>query len=408
MRAQARRQIRTFFDELRNGTRNYRTVASLSGQITQEYRGRCVLELLQNAHDALVGARENDPKQISFVLTTEGQPQLLIANSGRPFRREDFDGICQLGQSPKDPNESVGNKGLGFQSVLEVSTRPEIWSTAAEDAPEFAFGFDPAGMRRLVEQAAAEIESGSPTPQATTGRRIINWSQEQLLGYQTRDRSGGAVDATREARSYLSPYSIPLPIEETPPEVAGLLGAGHVTVIRLRIDGGRARAADEAIEDPDQPAGSTADQRLAVNEAIEAIKGQLDELDARSTVFLQDLERLTIDIDGERRVLERIVDSPAATPSSRPSSEQVLLVGEQRPGAPDDTTREFRVWTRGLGGDGDATEARRIQEAVKHLPNVGRRFGRSRSAWPSRTRNRLNPARSSSSSLQRFLPAPER
>lgn len=368
--AQARRQVRTFFDELRNGTRNYRTVASLSGQITQEYRGRCVLELLQNAHDALAGARQDDPKQISFVLTTEEQPELLIANSGRPFRREDFDGICQLGQSPKDPNESVGNKGLGFQSVLEVSTRPEIWSTAAaEGAPEFAFGFDPAGMRRLVEQAAAELERGPSAPQATTGRRIINWSQEQLLDYQTRDRSGGAVDATREARSYLSPYSIPLSIEETPPEVAELLGAGHVTVIRLRIDGGRTRAVDEAIADPDQASAATADQRLAVNEAIEAIKDQLDELDARSTVFLQDLERLTIDVDGERRVLERIVDSPAPTPISRSSSEQVLLVGEQRPGAPDDTTREFRVWTRGFGGDGDPAEARRIQEAVKHLPN---------------------------------------
>lgn len=352
--AQARRQVRTFFDELRNGTRNYRTVASLSGQITQEYRGRCVLELLQNAHDALAGARQDDPddpKQVSFVLTTEGQPELLIANSGRPFRREDFDGICQLGQSPKDPNESVGNKGLGFQSVLEVSTRPQIWSTAAaEDAPEFAFGFDPAGMRRLVEQATAEIEGKPSTPQATTARRIINWSQEQLLDYQTPDRPGGAVDATREAQSYLSPYSIPLPIEETPPEVAELLEAGHVTVIRLRIDGGRTGAVDEVSEAADQAAGTTADQRLPVSEAIEAIKDQLDELDARSTVFLQDLERLTIDVDGERRVLERIVDSTAEVPGSRPTREQVLLVGGGAQNALNDSTREFRVWTRGLGG----------------------------------------------------------
>ncbi len=365
--------MRTFFDELKNGTRNYRTVASLSGQITQEYRGRCVLELLQNAHDALGGARPDDPRQISFVLVTEPEPVLLIANSGRPFRQKDFEGICQLGQSPKDPNESVGNKGLGFQSVLEVSTRPQIWSTTAEagDA-EFVFGFDPAGTKRLVEQALTEIESGLQPPHAATGRQIINWSEEQLHNYQERNRSGEALDAAREARRYVSPYSIPLPVDETPPEVGELLDAGHVTVIRLPLDGGRTGAFDrtaESIGDSDRARGTAADRRRAVDEAVESIRDQLDRLDARSAVFLPDLERLTINVDGDSRVLERIVYSTADLPGSRPAHEQLLLVGRSAGNALDDTTREFRVWTRGLGGDGDPAEARRIQDAVKHLPN---------------------------------------
>ena len=37
--AQARRQVQTFFDELKNGTQNYRTIASLNEQIVQAYRG---------------------------------------------------------------------------------------------------------------------------------------------------------------------------------------------------------------------------------------------------------------------------------------------------------------------------------------------------------------------------------
>ncbi len=365
--------MRTFFDELKNGTRNYRTVASLSGQITQEYRGRCVLELLQNAHDALAGARPDDPRRISFVLATEPEPVLLIANSGHPFRHEDFEGICQLGQSPKDPNESVGNKGLGFQSVLEVSTRPQIWSTTAQAGdPEFVFGFDPAGTERLVEQALAEIESGLSPPHAAIGRRIINWSEEQLHDYQNRDRSGGAVDTAREARRYVSPYSIPLPIEETPPEVAELLDAGHATVIRLRLDGGRTGALDTAVEsigDSDRAAGTAADRRRAVDVAVESIRDQLAQLDAYSAVFLPDLETLTMDIDGECRVLERIVDCTGDLPGSRPAREQVLLVGRSAGSSLDETTREFRVWTRGLGGDRDPAEARRIRDAVKHLPN---------------------------------------
>ena len=371
--AQARRQVRTFFDELKNGTRNYRTVASLSGQITQEYRGRCVLELLQNAHDALAGARPDDPRLISFVLASEPEPVLLIANSGRPFRLEDFEGICQLGQSPKDPNESVGNKGLGFQSVLEVSTRPQIWSTQADaGAPEFVFGFDPTGTESLVERALAEIESGHSTPHAITGGRIIDWSEEQLRDYRRRNRAGTAVDVAREARSYVSPYSIPLPIEETPPEVAALLDAGHVTVVRLRLDGGRSGTVDnavESIEDADLAAGAAADRHRAVDEAVASIKDQLGRLDARSVVFLPDLKKLAIDIDGECRALERIVDSTAELPGSRPVREQVLVVGCSAGSPTESATREFRVWTRGLGGDGDPAEAQRIRDAVRHLPN---------------------------------------
>ena len=86
VREQARRQVRTFLDELRNGTRNDRTVASLGGQVAQEYRGRAILELLQNAHDVLAVAAGDDPRRISFVLRSSPEPELPIANSGRPFR----------------------------------------------------------------------------------------------------------------------------------------------------------------------------------------------------------------------------------------------------------------------------------------------------------------------------------
>ena len=156
--AQAQRQVQTFFAELKNGTSNYRTVASLDAQIGQEYRGRCVLELLQNAHDALAHAGPDDARRISFVLSTDREPVLSVGNSGRPFRKEDFDGICQLAQSPKDPNESVGNKGLGFRSVLEVASSPEIWSVApAGSGTSFVFRFDP-GVASHVATAATEIE----------------------------------------------------------------------------------------------------------------------------------------------------------------------------------------------------------------------------------------------------------
>ena len=54
-------EVRSFLEELKHGTTKYKTIASLSGQIAEAYRGRCVLELLQNAQDALTESLADDP-----------------------------------------------------------------------------------------------------------------------------------------------------------------------------------------------------------------------------------------------------------------------------------------------------------------------------------------------------------
>ncbi len=346
---QAQRQVQTFFDELKNGTLNYRTVASLGGQIAQEYRGRCILELLQNAHDALAKAGPGEPRRITFVLRTSPEPELLIGNSGGPFQAEDFAGICQLGQSPKDPNESVGNKGLGFRSVLEVCTCPEVWSTAPPGgSTSFVFQFDPA-VSDVVADAAHELEDQGLAARSPfdPARSLVDWSQEQLGQYRERLSSKG-LDAAREARAFLSPYLVPLPIEGTQPEVERLLQTGHVTVVRLRLDGGRT--------------GDIAD-------AVQSVRDQLTRLDARSTIFLPHLEVLVIEIDGVRRTLERLVDSDETFSTGARTRQQQLLVGRDGPGPGEQSTCQFRVWTRAIGGDEDPGQAERLRLAVEHLPN---------------------------------------
>ena len=345
---QAQQQVQTFFDELKNGTRNYRTITSLSSQITQEYRGRCILELLQNAHDALANAEPDDQRRISFVLSTTPDPVLLIGNSGRPFRTEDFDGICQLGQSPKDPNTSVGNKGLGFRSVLEVSTCPEVWSTApAGSDTSFVFYFDPSVSDR-VAASAQEIEQQGLGARSPFGaeRPLVDWSREQLDQYRKKVSDAG-LDIVREIE-LLSPYLFPLPIKGMLPEVKKLLDAGHTTVIRLRLDGGKAGACENAVQ---------------------SVRGQLQELNAKSTIFLSYLEALVIDVDGERCILERAVDSNVKLPGCQRTRQQQLLVGRSGPVPDDNTTRQFHVWIHDLGGDDDPEQAERISAVVEHLPN---------------------------------------
>ena len=347
--SEAQGQVQTFFDELKNGTRNYRTIASLSGQIAQEYRGRCILELLQNAHDALANAESDDPRRISFVLSTASEPVLLIGNNGRPFRTEDFYGICRLGQSPKDPNKSVGNKGLGFRSVLEVSTCPEIWSTTpAGSDTAFVFRFDPSAADRVAAAAQKIDQQGLDARSPFDPERpLVDWSQEQMEQYRKRLSDEGKEGA-HEAKEFLSPYQFPLPIEGVLPEVEELLNAGHVTVIRLRLDGGKTGTCEEAVQ---------------------SVKDQLQKLDARSMVFLTHLEELVIDIDGERRILERVVDSEVEFSGCQRTKQQRLLVGRSGPTPDDNTTHQFHVWIRNLGGDDDPEQAEQIRAVVEHLPN---------------------------------------
>ncbi len=352
---QARRQVRTFLDELKNGTRNYRTVASLGSQVAQEYRGRAILELLQNAHDVLVFAEDDDPRQISFVLRSSPDAELLVANSGRPFRREDFSGICQLAQSPKDPNESVGNKGLGFQSVLEVSTRPEVWSTApAGDGIAFTFGFDP-DVCEPIERVARALLTGNPPTDPEFGTEpVVDWSPEQIEEYRRRLDEDG-INPMHEVCDYLSPYVIPRFLGDPPPEVARLLEDGHVTVIRLPLDGGRVGRAEEAVD---------------------SVRKQLEELDEAAVVFLPDLSVLRIEMEEDRVELKRRVEvertyRPLGTNLSHGDFPEVrhtrLRVG--RTGRDAVAERSFHVWSRVLGGDDQREATNRIAAAVRHLPN---------------------------------------
>ena len=343
-------EVRTFIDELKNGTRKYRTIASLGGQIAEAYRGRCVLELLQNAHDALPETPGGDPGLITFSLQKAPDPVLLIANSGRAFERKDFKGLCQLGQSPKDPNKSVGNKGLGFRSVLEVASAPEIWSTAtAEGGTAFVFRFDPAICGEVAAAMAALNDRGlaarSPFDPSLP---LVDWTEDQLQRYRD-GLSGEHVDGPGEARQFLSPYDLPLPIEESSSAVDALLRAGHVTVIRLPLDGGRG--------------GS-------VEESTTSVKAQLEGLlDLSMTLFLLRLKVLVVDIDGERSVVTRMVDADETFNRSGGGRRQTVSISRTGPPRAEDATGRFRVWTRTLGGEEDAEWAERIRGVVQHLPN---------------------------------------
>jgi len=104
----------------------------LESEISQNYRGRLVYEMLQNADDAM-GSLEGQPRRVLFWLTHDA---LLVANTGRPISEDDLCALCGLSVSTQTTKKvagqrraTIGQKGIGFKSVLEITANPEAHST---------------------------------------------------------------------------------------------------------------------------------------------------------------------------------------------------------------------------------------------------------------------------------------
>jgi hypothetical protein len=109
--------------------------ANAEASSTRDYFGRYLFELLQNANDAILAVSDNpewirsEGYRIRIELTSSA---LIVANDGVPFLEKDVDSIYRWGESSKDPNKSIGHKGIGFKSVLEISYSPEILSQVVQ------------------------------------------------------------------------------------------------------------------------------------------------------------------------------------------------------------------------------------------------------------------------------------
>jgi hypothetical protein len=108
---------------------DYREVASVASHIGADYHGRFLIELIQNAEDQLHGDTNNfiEGNSGRFVIVRT-KDQLTVLNEGRPFNEKGIRAVTSLGLSSKDPEHNLGNKGVGFKAVFEISKSPEIYS----------------------------------------------------------------------------------------------------------------------------------------------------------------------------------------------------------------------------------------------------------------------------------------
>jgi len=164
--AAARARIeRTFAERCRHRTqdelRTTRSLASAEAQFRDDYSGRFLIELLQNARDAY---RKAEPhKRLGTLKILRTRDAISVANVGTPITADVVIGaITQIGASTKTVGEAIGHKGIGFKSVLEVSATPEIYSDRAADGSfGLAVRFDArAALREIRRYVTEQVGSG--------------------------------------------------------------------------------------------------------------------------------------------------------------------------------------------------------------------------------------------------------
>ena len=106
------------------GGTTHREVAVISEHLGADYHGRFLIELLQNANDQA-------GKCGACVTIIRETGLLAVSNEGEPLDPDGVRSLTSLGLSSKDPNELIGNKGIGFKAVYEVTRSPEIYSASS-------------------------------------------------------------------------------------------------------------------------------------------------------------------------------------------------------------------------------------------------------------------------------------
>ncbi len=201
-------------------------------EVASNYRGRLVYELLQNADDAMAdGATPSD--RIVFRLTDD---DLWVGNSGRPLSEDDVKGLCGIGASTKSESEgprraTIGHKGMGFKSVLEVTDAPEALSTNHSLRLGAALGLDAVG--------ALFADAGEPGPRKVPAMRFPRaissppdyWRELADDGIRTLFRFPLRSDLGEAERDLLSERLLGFPI-------TSILFLKHLEHVDVRVERG--------------------------------------------------------------------------------------------------------------------------------------------------------------------------
>lgn len=217
--------------------------------LTHDYEGREILELLQNAGDAAADA--GIPGKVAIELHRDG---IVVANTGAPFTSGGVNSLRTAHLSPKRLSQKilVGEKGLGFRSILNWTRTPLISSGALQ----LVFG------RNYTSRTFARLCESSPTLASNVAR------------YQ-------------KSESELMVPTLVFPAFSPDGDVTKWLDTPALQSIHVLCGEYRGRGFDTAVGMPFRSEG-----------AFQIAKAQLDALNPEFLLFVDSLSEITIRIDG--------------------------------------------------------------------------------------------------------------
>jgi len=199
------------------------TIKQQAGQIEQvssDYQGRVIYELLQNAFD----------KAHNHILVMVRGNAMYVANDGEQFsyvagfdyergqsKRGDFQSLCSISTSTKNVDTSIGNKGIGFKSVFSISESGFVYV--------FTKGLIILGDKEIPEKISFRVHDSFKKPEQIPTDfepELQNAILEKMLLVQQERNDRG-----------IPGYYFPFHIKSEDDEIIELFNKGFVTVIKI-------------------------------------------------------------------------------------------------------------------------------------------------------------------------------
>ena len=201
-------QISSIRDQILSGAKDYLEVANLAEHIGADYHGRFLIELIQNAEDPSRQTNYTSSGQRSTrLIIVRTQTAVAVLNQGAPFTGKDIKAITSLGLSTKNPETSLGNKGVGFKAVFQVTNGPEIYSS-----PE-------SGGDLWSENANRFCMQEKPFADAVFMKSITKIVEEEISRDPVRTKELRKLAGSKKTNDYLveelqraAPFKFPKPL----------------------------------------------------------------------------------------------------------------------------------------------------------------------------------------------------
>lgn len=149
-------------------------------QLVGEYNGRQILEMLQNADD-----EESDAVLIKL---DEENGILTISNQGNPFTTDGFESLMLANLSSKTKIKYIGNKGLGFRSIINWAYQVTI------DSGTVSVTFSEMIARRTFEQLFSDEERARIQQRRSLSAQAVPVAFLAILEFEERVCSDWATE----------------------------------------------------------------------------------------------------------------------------------------------------------------------------------------------------------------------